>query len=115
MRWPIECIAKPYLSLMQAQVIIDVSGGVAEAIHRGTAVHIASCRMEADPQRALALINGDLFRLIGHRHGLQPFLELARSMLEAHWPAVDALARALIRDRRIEGDEVEAIIDMVEA
>jgi hypothetical protein len=32
-------------------------------------------------------------------------------MLVAHWPAVEALAAALVDHGRIEGDEVEEIVD----
>ena len=32
-------------------------------------------------------------------------------MLLANWPAVEAVAEALVEDRRIEGEDVEAIID----
>ena len=43
----------------------------------------------------------------------QPFAERALALLPAHWRAVDALACALIANRRIEGEDVEGIIDGV--
>ena len=54
---------------------------------------------------------GDLRRLTGVRFDAQPFAERARALLLTHWRAVTALASALVEDRRIEGDRVEAIID----
>ena len=50
---------------------------------------------------------GDLRRLTGVRFDAQPFAERALALLEAH----EALASALVEDRRTEGDRVEAIID----
>jgi hypothetical protein len=38
------------------------------------------------------------------------FAERALALLLAHWKAVEAVAAALIEDRRVEGDRVEQII-----
>ena len=54
---------------------------------------------------------GDLFRLTGVRYDAQRFAERALAVVLAHWPAVEALASALIENRRIEGEDVEQIID----
>jgi hypothetical protein len=54
---------------------------------------------------------GDLRRLTGYRYDEQRFAERALALLLTHWPAVEALASALVEDRRIEGDRVERIID----
>jgi hypothetical protein len=54
---------------------------------------------------------GDLFRLTDVRYDAQRFAERALAVVLAHWPAVEALASALIEDRRIEGERVERIID----
>jgi len=67
--------------------------------------------MDADLRRAFALMDGDLYHVTGRHHDLKPFTERTRALLEAHWPAVDALAYALIEHRRIEGEDVAAIID----
>jgi hypothetical protein len=61
-------------------------------------------------ERAAAVL-GDLFRLAGVRYDAQPFAERALALLSANWCAVTALASALVEDRRVEGERVEAIID----
>jgi hypothetical protein len=41
----------------------------------------------------------------------QHFIERTQALLQGHWPAVEALAQALVRDRRIDGERVQRIID----
>ena len=53
---------------------------------------------------------GDLRTLTGVRFELQTFAMRTRGLLEARWGAVSALAAALVRERRIEGDRVEWIM-----
>ena len=52
----------------------------------------------------------DLRRLTGRRQDEQHFAERALAVLLTHWKAVEALALALIKDRRIEGARIEQII-----
>jgi hypothetical protein len=85
---------------MEAQVIVELAGGIAEAIHRG----------ERRKQEVLAFATRQR-RLTGYRLDAQHFADRTLTMLEAHWPAVEAVATALIEDRRIEGERVERIID----
>jgi hypothetical protein len=116
-RWPIDCIAEPYRDLMERQIVIELAGGVAEAIHRGErresevlAFAEAHCCIDADLEQARAVL-GDLFRLTGRRHDAQAFVGSTLALLMTHLPAVEALASALIAHRRIEGKRVEQIID----
>jgi hypothetical protein len=111
-RWPARCIAPRYRPLMERQILVELSGGIAESIYRGEAQMTVATRraMDADLGKALALLDGDLYRLTGHRAALTPFIDRTRALLTEHWDAVDALASALVEHRRIEGDEVEAII-----
>lgn len=116
-RWPVKSIAEPFRDLMESQVVIELAGGIAEACHRGErrrrailAFAESHCAIDADLERAAAVL-GDLFRLTGVRYDAQPFAERALALLSANWCAVTALASALVEDRRIEGDRVEAIID----
>jgi hypothetical protein len=102
---------------MEAQIVIELAGGVAEAIYRGERrpreilrFAKANCCVGIDLEHAKPLL-GDLFHLTGVHYGEQPFAERALALLLAHWPAVEALASALIEDRRIEGHWVERIID----
>ena len=62
MKWPIDCIAPRYRPLMEAQVVVHLAGGVAEWLYRGEALTVARCGMDADLEKALALMDGDLFR-----------------------------------------------------
>ena len=100
---------------MEAQVIIHLAGGISEAIHRGVRHEVlrfaeAYCEVDADMEQARAVL-GDLRRLTGYRFEARDFAGRTLEMLEAHWPAVEALAAALIENRRIEGERVEQIID----
>ena len=113
--WSEDRIAEHYRDLMERQVVIELAGGVAEAIYRGERREeevlrfaIRHCCIGTDLKRARAVL-GDLRRLTGVRFDAQPFAERARALLLTHWRAVTALASALVEDRRIEGDRVEAI------
>ena len=116
-RWPIACIAPRYRDLMERQITISLSGGCAEAIARGErrkseVLRFATnhCSVDDDLTKA-RIVLADLFRLTGiHRHP-EHFVERTMVLLEEHWPAVEALASALIEHRRIEGDRIERIID----
>jgi hypothetical protein len=115
-RWPIDCIAPPFRPLMEAQVIIELAGGGAEAFHRGAPPHevlsfaTAHCAIDVDLDRAAAVL-GDLRRLTGCRLDAQPFAERTLALLLDNWRAVEALADELIAYRRIEGPHVAAIIE----
>jgi hypothetical protein len=111
-RWPIACIAEPYRDLMERQVVIHLAGGVAEWLYRAEALMTVATRraMDADLGKALDLLDGDLFRVTGRRGALSPFIERTRTLLLAHWPALEALAAELIEHRRIEGERVQRII-----
>jgi hypothetical protein len=102
-------IAPRYLDLMQWQVVIHLAGGVAEAISRGER---RRHEVLTFAQRARAVLD-DLRTLTGRRHDAQPFAMRAMGLLLAHWPAVAALAAALIDNHRIEGDHVERIMERI--
>ena len=77
-------------------VVVELSGGIAEAIHRGErraplwfAVH--NCGMRGDLSKA-RLVLDDLRRLTGVRHEMQDFADRTLTMLEANWKAVELLA-----------------------
>ena len=113
--WPESRIAPRYRLLMEAQVSIHLAGGIAEAIHRGErrrrevlAFAKLYCHADADLTLAAGVV-ADLRRL--RRYDEQRLVDRTLAVLLAHWPAVEALASALIENRRIEGDHVEQIID----
>jgi hypothetical protein len=117
MKWDLACVAPRYRDLMEAQVVIHLAGGIAEAIHRGVCSRQevlrfaeANCEADADMEQARAVL-GDLFRVTAYRFEARDFAGRTLEMLLAHWPAVEALAEALIEDGRIEGEDVERIID----
>jgi hypothetical protein len=116
MRWPIDCIAPRYRDLMERQVVIHLSGGIAEAIHRGErrksevlAFALRHCCIDADLRLAADVLS-ELRRLTGYRFEARDFVGRTLTMLLEHRPAVEALAEALIEDGRIEGQDVERII-----
>ena len=116
MKWPIECIAPRYRDLMERQVVIELAGGIAEAIFRGErrgrevlAFAMRHCDMDGDLQRAADVL-AELRRLTGYLFEPRDFVDRSLTMMLEHWLAVTALATELVDDRRIEGDRVEQII-----
>ena len=116
MQWsPFDVIKPRYRDLMERQVCIHLSGGISEAILCGVrggreALRFAESSMGVDLTKAEEVLR-DIFRLTGYRVGPQHYADRTLAMLEEHWPAIEALAEALIEDRRIEGRLVERIID----
>ena len=118
-RWPIACIAPRYRDLMERQITISLSGGCAEAIARGERRKSEVLRFATKPLRALTTTwtkarsgAGRSVQADGHPPlTREHFVERTMVLLEEHWPAVEALASALIEHRRIEGDRIERIVD----
>jgi len=115
--WPIDVLVPRYRPLMEAQVCIYLAGGVAEAIHRCGprsgrelwSVAESCCAVDGDLQR-VADVFGDLRRLTGYDLYPQHFADRTAEMLLTHWCAVEALAAALVDERRMEGRRVERIV-----
>lgn len=114
--WPVERITHAWRDAMEWQIIINMAGPIAEAIYRGEkrksdvlwfAVFYCGARQDVD--EAGKVIN-DLRKLTGRNHGEQRFAERARDLLLNHWPLVDAIAEALIRDHSVVGEEIEEMI-----
>jgi hypothetical protein len=94
--------------------VIHLAGGIAEAIYRGEHREVLAfatrhCCMDTDRDRARAVM-AHLFFLNGHFPDEQPFASRAFELLR-DWPAVAALAAALGEHHRIDGKQVEWIID----
>ncbi len=53
---------------------------------------------------------GDLRRLTGYPFEPRDFVGRALDMLTEHWPAVEAVAMALLDQGRVEGERVEEIV-----
>ena len=101
MKWPVDVLAKPFRPLMEAQVTIELAGGIAEAIYRGErrtrevlAFARAYCNVDVDLERARAVLS-DLLRLMTYDFVAQDFAERTLGLLLDNWPAVEALATAL--------------------
>jgi hypothetical protein len=86
-------------------------GGVSESIHRNEGVSVGKCEMLDDWRKVWALLDGDILKATGRHHNLAPFIEQTREMLALHWPAVEAFSHRLIELGRVEGEQVQAIID----
>jgi hypothetical protein len=90
--------------LMEAQITIDLAGGIAEAIHRGEQRPRKVLRkaegMAGDIERITEVI-AELRRLTGRRSKVQDFVEPTLTLLLAQWPNVTALAHALVQGDRI--------------
>ena len=114
--WSEDRLTVTNRAAMEAQVIIELSGGIAEALHRGEWRKRAilgysqrHCQCDTDLTKARAVL-GDLRRL-DHRYDMQDFAERTLTLMVANWQAVTALASPLVEQRRIDGERVEAIID----
>jgi hypothetical protein len=76
------------------------------------ALRFAESSMGADLAKAEEVLR-DIFRLTGYRVGPQHYADRTLTMLLQRWPAVEALAAALVEERHIDGDQVKRIIDRV--
>lgn len=106
----------PWQHAMEWQIMMNMAGGVAEAIHRGERRQrhvmwfaLFDCGTESDLENAEKVL-ADLRELTGSRYDLQRFVVQTLKLLLEHWPAVDALALRLIEARRVEGDELLRIV-----
>jgi hypothetical protein len=98
------------------QLVKNLAGGIAEAIHRGEhrprnvfRFAMANCGAEDDFIDAEKVLV-DLSKLSGRRCGLQRYTRRTLKLMLAHWPAVAAIAAVLIRDMRIEGAAIEELV-----
>ena len=96
---------------MEAQVCVEISGGIAEAIFLGTCEAWRSHCSDADLERA-ADVCRELRRLTGYAFRAEDFAERTLTMLLANWPSVDGTGGGTGRTPAHRGRKyVEAIID----
>jgi hypothetical protein len=107
-------IAPHYRPLMEWQTIIELAGPFAEGIHCGErsrhrALEFAKarCHADADLKKVEAVL--ECLRSLGVID-TQHLIDRTLVLLLVRWPAVEALAQALIQHRHIEGADVEKII-----
>jgi hypothetical protein len=113
-----------YDYLIAYEAVILLAGGVAQAIwsgertaddaFRGAISHGGMDEKLKDTDGDLALILNAmdcLSKVTGGHYEPKDVAEPTYDLLLKHWPAVEALAAALVKTNRIEGDAVEAIID----
>ena len=112
-------------SMLEWDIVVNFAGGLAEAIHRGERnrrsalrIALAKCGMgidlEAIKRRIAALrILTDFPDDDDDRDAHRRFAWQALALLKANWVAVEAIAAALIERRKLDGAEVEAIINEV--
>jgi hypothetical protein len=98
----------PHLDAMrEAQALVHLSGGIGEAIYRGEqrrdhVLRFAEryCGCDTDLARARTLMRD---------HGLdeQHHVDRTLTLLLRHWPAVKLVASGLVRNRYVEGAQLE--------
>jgi hypothetical protein len=115
--WSEDRIADQFRDAMEWQIIVELAGGIAEAIyqgewrkHRVLGFAAFNCGADNDLDRSAELL-ADLRRLTRRKHREQQFAEAALALLLEYWPAVEAVGAALIEHKRIEGHQVEEIVD----
>jgi hypothetical protein len=101
---------------MEWEIVINMAGGVAEAIYRGERRQrevmwfaLMNCGTEGDLDDAEVVL-ADLNRLTRRRYGLQRFTIRALKLLLANWDAVEVIAATLIRDQHVDGAEIERAV-----
>ena len=97
---------------MQAQAVVHLAGPLAEAVHRGERrrLHVLEyarehCALNADMRKAEGVLDD-----LGDALNAQQLVDQTLATLWENWDAVEALARALIEERRIEGGRIGEII-----
>jgi hypothetical protein len=96
--------------LIQSQIAIHLAGGLAEAASAAEFATAADalafakdhCGMDVDLSRAVALLEPEQTLEAAAAHTVD--------LLAAYWPAVTALANALLDEGCIEGERVEEIV-----
>jgi hypothetical protein len=113
-----------YDGLIAYQAVILLAGGIAQAIWSGERTADDAFRValshggmdeefedtDGDLERILNAMD-DLSKVTGGYYEPKDVAEPTYSLLLKHWPAVEALAAALVKTNRIDGGAVEAIID----
>ena len=117
-QWPDQRINEPFRELMEWRIVISLAGPIAETIHRGQHAKdllmfaYDCCGADGDI-RQINEVRRDLHKLTGQRHRIDDFGERTLALVRANFPAVEALASALIEHKRVEGERIEQIIDQV--
>jgi hypothetical protein len=114
--WPKRRIANEWREAMEWHILIMQAGGIAEAIYRGERrkrdvlyFAILNCGCRSDHEQVTKTL-ADLRALTRRPQSEQRFAERTRALLLRNWSAVRALAEALTEAKRLEGEQVEAII-----
>ena len=113
-----------FSGLIAHQAVVLLAGGLAQAIWSGErtaddAFRVAISHGGMDEEfedtdgDLLRISNAidDLSKVSGVNYKPEDLAEPTYSLLLKHWPAVEALAAALVKTNRIDGGVVEAIID----
>lgn len=121
-QWVGRCAAARIVSdgspaLLEIKVISHLAGGIAEAMARGAhgrgevlRFAIEHCCCDTDRVRAAGRLD-QLQGLTGRAVCEQAYALRTRHLLLQHWDSVEAVASALVKHQRIEGREVERLID----
>ena len=102
---------------MERQVVIELAGGISEAIYRGErrrdkvlAFARAHCCMDVDLEMGEVCAWRSQAADAGYPFEPRDFVGRALDMLTEHWPEVEAVAMALLDQGRVEGERVEEIV-----
>jgi len=117
-QWPAhERIHARWRSAMEWQIVFGMAGGIAEAVFRGElrqgkvyGFASANCGMKTD-MAELSDVMDDLYLLTRRRHGPQRFAVRTLRLVQAQWPAVEVLAKALQANNYINGDDAQQIVE----
>jgi hypothetical protein len=104
-------------SELEWDLVATMAGSIAEALYcwyRGAdaieefARHSGGGGLDF---RRVDFLMGCLCEMSKRRRVLKPYVKRTIAFLEAHWAEVEALARALIEEKKIEGDRIAEIVD----
>lgn len=109
-------VADNWQSAMECQIVVDLAGGMAEAIYRGSKqpgeafwFAVFSCGMDSDLRNAETVF-ADLCKVTRRYRGVDSFSVRTMKLLLKRWRSVEALANALLVDEHIWGYDAEKII-----
>ena len=99
---------------LEWDLVATIAGSVAEAVYcclRGVDKIEDFARNMGGGQRVDLLMAELRLMTNGRRRVVRPFVKRTIDFLEEHWHEVEALARVLAKEKKIEGDRIAEIVD----
>jgi hypothetical protein len=112
-----DCLQLRYRHALEWDLVATMAGSLAEALYccyRGVDTIEDFARNKGGGGidfKRVDLLMADLCAMTKRRRVLKPYVKRTIAFLEAHWDEVEALARVLLEEKKIEGDRIAEIVD----